>query len=256
MRYIDNFSSGTRGSASAEYFLKQGYAVIFLHRRGSLEPYKRHFTQINFLDLITTQGVEAHDLRVDSDHAEKVSKIAKDYCNYKENLFNIPFTALNDYLHWLRAAAEELGKYDQKVVFYLAAAVSDFYIPADQMPEHKIQSSEGELQLSLKLVPKMLAPLVSAWAPKAYVASFKLETDPNMLIPKAKGALEKYSHQLVIGNLLERRKKEVILVSREDEKPIILTEQEIDEGKEIEKELVAEVKQRHEKYIKMNATTQ
>merc|ERR1712183_1028569 len=30
IRYIDNFSSGHRGAASTEYFLKAGYAVIFL----------------------------------------------------------------------------------------------------------------------------------------------------------------------------------------------------------------------------------
>ncbi|KAF5199266.1 Phosphopantothenate--cysteine ligase [Thalictrum thalictroides] len=33
VRYIDNFSSGHRGAASTEYFIKAGYAVIFLHRR-------------------------------------------------------------------------------------------------------------------------------------------------------------------------------------------------------------------------------
>lgn len=32
VRFIDNFSAGTRGSASAEYFLEAGYQVIFLHR--------------------------------------------------------------------------------------------------------------------------------------------------------------------------------------------------------------------------------
>lgn len=34
-----------------------------------------------------------------------------------------------------------------EAMFYLAAAVSDFYIPASEMPEHKIQSSEGPLQV-------------------------------------------------------------------------------------------------------------
>lgn len=32
VRYVDNFSAGTRGSVSAEYFLEHGYAVIFMHR--------------------------------------------------------------------------------------------------------------------------------------------------------------------------------------------------------------------------------
>ncbi len=35
VRFIDNFSAGTRGATSAEYFLddKADYAVIFLHRQ-------------------------------------------------------------------------------------------------------------------------------------------------------------------------------------------------------------------------------
>lgn len=32
-------------------------------------------------------------------------------------------------------------------MFYLAAAVSDFYIPVSEMPEHKIHSSGGPLQV-------------------------------------------------------------------------------------------------------------
>eukprot|EP01035_Chromulina_nebulosa_P017763 gene17763-23363_t len=38
---------------------------------------------------------------------------------------------------------------------YLAAAVSDFYIPDNQMAIHKIQSSEGALSLTLQPVPKI-----------------------------------------------------------------------------------------------------
>ena len=32
VRFIDNFSQGNRGAASAECFLAEGYAVVFLHR--------------------------------------------------------------------------------------------------------------------------------------------------------------------------------------------------------------------------------
>ncbi len=54
VRFLDNFSQGTRGSASAEYLIKEGYAVIFMHRQGSLMPFQRcyfftvekHFTTI------------------------------------------------------------------------------------------------------------------------------------------------------------------------------------------------------------------
>ena len=41
-------------------------------------------------------------------------------------------------------------------------------------PEHKIQSVNGPLQISLHLVPKMLKPLVSEWAPQAFIVSFKV----------------------------------------------------------------------------------
>jgi phosphopantothenate---cysteine ligase (ATP) len=44
-----------------------------------------------------------------------------------------------------------------------------------------------------------------------------LETDQGILIKKARDALIKYQHQLVIGNLLSTRKTEVVLVTEKDE---------------------------------------
>ncbi len=65
MRFIDNFSAGTRGACSgksvlstrlivAEYFIEKGYAVIFLHRKFSLLPYSRHYSHTTncFLDFM------------------------------------------------------------------------------------------------------------------------------------------------------------------------------------------------------------
>lgn len=42
VRFIDNFSTGRRGAASAEYFLQFGYAVIHLCRPGTVLPFVRH----------------------------------------------------------------------------------------------------------------------------------------------------------------------------------------------------------------------
>ena len=39
----------------ARYFLQYGYAVIFLHRQRSLEPFCRHFEGHNALDLLEIQ---------------------------------------------------------------------------------------------------------------------------------------------------------------------------------------------------------
>jgi len=39
VRFLDNFSTGTRGASLGEAFLRSGYAVIFLHRCGSRRPH-------------------------------------------------------------------------------------------------------------------------------------------------------------------------------------------------------------------------
>jgi phosphopantothenate-cysteine ligase len=67
--------------------------------------------------------------------------------------------------------------------------------------------------MNLDPVPKFLKLLVDGWAPRAMIISFKLETDPDLLSIKARTALDKYAHHLVIGNLLNTRKYEVLFVS-------------------------------------------
>lgn len=43
VRFIDNFSLGSRGALSAEWFLRSGYAVLFLHRQHSFLPFIRRW---------------------------------------------------------------------------------------------------------------------------------------------------------------------------------------------------------------------
>jgi phosphopantothenate-cysteine ligase len=47
-----------------------------------------------------------------------------------------------------------------------------------------------------------------------------LETDSDLLLPKARQALERYGHQVVIGNDLHRRKFEVVFVSKKSPPPL------------------------------------
>jgi phosphopantothenate-cysteine ligase len=59
VRFLDNFSAGTRGSASAEYFLSNdNYAVIFLYRKYSFEPFSRKFMsrKRDFLEYLQEDG--------------------------------------------------------------------------------------------------------------------------------------------------------------------------------------------------------
>jgi len=69
------------------------------------------------------------------------------------------------------------------------------------------------LVVDLDPVPKFLKNLVEGWSPQGMIVSFKLETDPSILVHKANYSLDRYQHHLVIGNLLSTRKWEVVFVS-------------------------------------------
>ena len=228
VRFIDNFSAGTRGATSAEYFLQNAYAVIFLHRQFSLLPYSRHFSHSTncFLDFMD----ESHDgdVVVAQEYQEKMKRVSRQYQYAKRNrlLLLLPYTTVTEYLFELRSMATLMRPLGDRALFYLAAAVSDFFIPPDRIEEHKIQSREKnadgapagvskQLIINLDPVPKFLSTLVSTWAPKgSMIVSFKLETDPSLLVSKAEQALDKYQHDLVIGNLLTTRKWEVVFIDK------------------------------------------
>lgn len=238
VRYIDNFSAGTRGATSAEYFLEAGYAVIFLHRQFSLLPFSRHYSHNtrSFLDFMRED--ENGKIVVDEEHQSDMIAVYRRYMAAKKDnlLLILSFVTITEYLWELREVAQLMKPLGPRAMFYLAAAVSDFFVPQDRMVEHKIQSSEEfsqqehisndkkrpaartegkSLIIDLEPVPKFLKALVDGWAPDAMIVSFKLETDPSILVTKAKFALDKYAHHLVIGNLLTTRKWEVVFVSAE-----------------------------------------
>ena len=241
VRFIDNFSAGTRGATSAEYFLDAGYAVIFFHRQFSLLPYSRHYSHSTncFLDFMT-EGQHGEVL-AGHEYQEKMLGVLRKYRAAKESntLLLLPFITVNDYLWELKEIAQLMQPLGARGLFYLAAAVSDFFIPRDRMVEHKIQSSDiishhqtaspaspaaaavapsssQKLVINLDPVPKFLKSLVQGWAPEGMIISFKLETDPTLLESKAQAALRRYSHHLVIGNLLSTRKWEVVLIAPPD----------------------------------------
>ncbi|KAK1126182.1 hypothetical protein K0M31_004818 [Melipona bicolor] len=251
VRFVDNFSAGTRGSVSTEYFLENGYAVIFMYRLNSLEPFSRHFKGQKLLDMIDVSEQNGKStITVLPQYKEKLMKI---FCKYKEilnqdKLLQVTFTTLSEYLWLLRAACQALACLKNKAILYLAAAVSDFYIPSNELSIHKISSS-GPPTISLQLVPKILAPLVSLWVPQAFVVSFKLETDENLLISKARNALNKYKHNLVIANMLQTRKQQVTIVSQEDNYIISLTSDQLNKGEEIEQSIVNVLIDKHQTFI-------
>jgi phosphopantothenate-cysteine ligase len=195
------------------------------------------------------------------EYREKMLMVLRQYNSAKSQnlLLMLPFTTITDYLFVLRSVAQLMRPLGPNGLLYLAAAVSDFFVPPERMAEHKIQSTNAtdsvettnckrtddadnenaiedeetfdnfdslpkvprskRLIVDLDPVPKFLKNLVDGWAPEGMIVSFKLETDPTILVHKALYSLERYQHHLVIGNLLATRKWEVVFVSRDDSGP-------------------------------------
>uniref|UniRef100_A0A8R1Y1W7 DNA/pantothenate metabolism flavoprotein C-terminal domain-containing protein n=1 Tax=Onchocerca volvulus TaxID=6282 RepID=A0A8R1Y1W7_ONCVO len=235
VRFIDNFSMGTRGAASAEYFLMKGYAVIFFHRDNSLKPFRRKFCNL-FDHLVVIQNMPGllEALVLNNELSDR--------------LLMISFVDVSVYLMTLELICLRLRSLNSALLIYLAAAVSDFYISEENLPEHKIPSNQEGLQLSLNIVPKILQKLVKDIVPQAFVVSFKLETDETILVSKARQALQKYGHQLVIGNILDTRKERVTFISNGDNAETIhLNDEQKARGVEIEQLIVDKLVEMHDK---------
>lgn len=143
---------------------------------------------------------------------DNLANIYKDYIKCKDKLLLIDYFSVTDYLYLLIEICQLLN-YRKDSLIFLAAAVSDFYLPAEETAEHKIQSNQSDcLNLVLKPVPKLIGFLRTAVCPDAFIVSFKLETDEKLLIKKAKESILTNGHDLVIGNVLSLRKEQVIFV--------------------------------------------
>ncbi|CAI5702971.1 hypothetical protein KXD40_004035 [Peronospora effusa] len=261
VRFLDNFSTGSRGAASVEYLLGLGYAVIYVYRPGSVAPFARHLQRatcssldVKFLQHVNvpTSNGNYHEqqirLLVEDPTAKKkvidaVNGLRKVHAT--NTLLTLPFTSVYDYFFMLRMVATCVKPWKERALFLLAAAVSDFYIPEPDLPEHKIQSRVGPLELTLQQVPKMLGVLRHNWAPQSFVVSFKLETDWDVLRKKAKQAISKYAMHLVIANELHSRFNEVLLITEKDERSITRSKKEVD----IEEALMEAVVRVHYQYI-------
>lgn len=132
------FFPGTRGATSAEYFLKAGYAVIFMHRQFSLQPFSRHYSHSThpFLDFLEVDDSEhPADIRVRTAERAQLVSVLSAYKAVQAagTLHTLTFVTVNDYLWLLRAVSQELFPLGRNAMFYLAAAVSDFFLPRQKM---------------------------------------------------------------------------------------------------------------------------
>lgn len=247
VRYIDNFSSGHRGAASTEYFLKAGYSVIFLYRRGTFQPFCRSLPEDPLLECFEVS--KEQNVQVCQSHSEAVKRAIGEHRAAVDEglLLKLPFTTIFEYLQILQLIAMSMKNLEKRAMFYLAAAVSDFYVPWKSMVEHKIQSASGPLDMRLVQVPKMLSVLRNDWVPMAFCISFKLETDSNILLEKAEKALKKYKMHLVVANELSTRKEVVVVVTSREKISVLRDKNEADA--DVESPLIKLIVEKHSSYI-------
>lgn len=325
VRYLDNFSTGTRGAYAVEEFCKRGYAVIHLRRVGSVAPFGRVLSNIlkcgrdglsfdtlgglfncaitsdgddddddisNFLqqdlddddelldrkkeDIPNESNYSADPWMYSSNHHQRCTKpiykrskqrtgevtlnpqlanssilqsTLRTYKRIKQHgmLLTIDFQTVDDYLNKLQLCSEAINTCGSLALVYLAAAVSDFYIPKEKRVLHKIQSrdyriksqasssassssslgdnneetaentiqiqADNTLTLTLYPVPKVIPTLRKEWCPAAFVISFKLETDTSILQQKAVLAMKRNNVHMVVGNELATRYEKVFILS-------------------------------------------
>ena len=94
-------------------------------------------------------------------------------------ILQIDFSTLVDYLHLLRACSLILSRAGRNSMLYLAAAVSDFYIPRDKMvmiPTHEVQTQNllqtWSMSLSIYSGFPFCRDCQSSWLPVKLFASF------------------------------------------------------------------------------------
>lgn len=143
---------------------------------------------------------------------------------FKKNILEISFVNLHEYLYLLETVTEmmqttlKVVEKHPRIFLYLAAAVSDFYLPYSSMPEHKIQSRSlgNGLTIELKNSPKLLKE-VRKLSKGFIMVSFKLETDEEILDSKVEKSFNEYSSDFIVGNLLQSKDFEVYLYKKVDD---------------------------------------
>lgn len=113
-----------------------------MHRQHSLRPYSRHYSHsLNpFLDLLTCPSdslVDEGPITVRPERTKQLLPVLKAYheSHHGPNptICALEFVTVNDYLWLLKELAEIVKPLEKRAMFYLAAAVSDFFLPQDRV---------------------------------------------------------------------------------------------------------------------------
>lgn len=250
VRKIDNFSTGRRGARLTELIVGRGVKGVLLRRNGSAAPFceelwdedvyrqldelaswhqrrrRQEFDSGKLMELLfeTVSNLSAlcfpRNVEVPSPHPCGLQEM--NLCLNEAELS--PCAQVWEYFALLEGACKALRdscKGRQGIV--LAAAVSDFYVPENRMPQGKLrpQAGEDEVQVSLAKVPNCLRDLVAHWCNEAFVVAFKLVTREESLDKEAASLLNRTGVHAVIGNYIDDRRHNVC-VFQPDRDPLRL----------------------------------
>ncbi|CAD7694687.1 unnamed protein product [Ostreobium quekettii] len=126
VRFIDNFSEGRRGALSAERLLAAGYAVVFLTRAGSAQPFSSGMEPAEalpgLLELAADGSVQVRPSR----QPDLGPLLAKSEAARRAGaLLTLPFTTLFDYLTYLKAIADAVAPYGPQAMYDVHAVVAN-----------------------------------------------------------------------------------------------------------------------------------
>ena len=119
-----------------------------MHRQFSLQPFSRHYSHstnpfLDFLELEDDQhSPHKSHIAVRPTDPEHLLRVLSQYKTVQKagTLHTVTFVTVNEYLWLLRALSSELSALGRGALYYLAAAVSDFFLPRERMVSAMIEN--------------------------------------------------------------------------------------------------------------------
>ncbi|UKJ90350.1 phosphopantothenate--cysteine ligase (ATP) [Theileria orientalis] len=216
IRYIDNFSSGRRGSEIAEFFLSRGYLVLFLSRKTAHLPFIRftndHDNPYRLLESLKVGNDSSITVEGGSEFKELIVKNIEGYSKYKSRLFLDYFTTLSEYQDKFTVIVHFCKRFMQNVAYCLVAAASDFKFSNDSLMMDKFSSSNT---VNLRLEPLLKMRKIIRQISDGYptVCCFKMSTNRTEMENAAKAMLLKpTSADMIVCNIFNERLTNVSIV--------------------------------------------
>lgn len=127
-----------------------------MHRQFSLQPFSRHYSHstnpfLDFLDIESDPDKSRDTPKITATPSKNddLLEVLTAYKSVQQAglLHTLTFVTVNDYLWLLRAVSQELSTLGRNALYYLAAAVSDFFLPRQKLVRQPSLSIDQLLSL-------------------------------------------------------------------------------------------------------------